>query len=253
MPDGSVGTGLQQSPLSSAFRQAWLEWLEAWNGLNKDDEDVPRQVGTVAEFSTKLSRKLWRSAFASVGDSAEHQVKATVYAFVALVDETLLYATWPGQPTWQSDPLESLLYASRHAGEQIPLAIEKLLADEIPASRDLANVYLQCLILGFHGRLRGESGLALHEKWRHALFAFAWQREADYVDVSDCLERPSNVPARRLPIRQSLPDGLRLGLVILAGTLLLIGLSHYFWYDINAQVQSAIQQDGPDASAEQNP
>ncbi len=253
MPDGSVGAGLQQSPLSNAFRQAWLEWLVAWNGLNKDDEDVVRQVGTVVEFSTKISRKLWRSAFASVGDSAEHQVKATVYAFVALVDETLLYAVWPGQPTWQSDPLESLLYASRHAGEHLPQAIEKLLADEIPASRDLANVYLQCLVLGFHGRLRGEAGLAQHEKWRHALFAFAWQRDPDYVDVSDCLERPSNVPARRLPIRQSLPDGWRLGLVILSVTLVLIGISHYFWYDINQEAQSVIHQANPDEPVEQNP
>ncbi|WP_338525496.1 DotU/TssL family secretion system protein [Pseudomonas batumici] len=253
MPDGSVGAGLQQSPLSNAFRQAWLEWLVAWNGLSKDDEDVARQVGTVVEFSTKISRKLWRSAFASVGDSAEHQVKATVYAFVALVDETLLYAVWPGQPTWQSDPLESLLYASRHAGEHLPQAIEKLLADEIPASRDLANVYLQCLILGFHGRLRGEAGLAQHEKWRHALFAFAWQHDPDYVDVSDCLERPSNVPARRLPIRQSLPDGWRLGLVILGVTLVMIGISHYFWYDINQEAQSVIHQANPDEPAEQNP
>ena len=103
--------------------------------------------------------------------------------FVALVDETLVFSAWPGQGAWQDKPLESHLYGSRQAGEYLPLAIKRLLDERAPASRDLANVYLQCLILGFRGRLRGPRGEALHEKWRQALFAFAWQREADAADL----------------------------------------------------------------------
>ncbi len=133
-------------------------------------------VERALELSTRITRRLWRSAFASVGDAAGVQVKAMVYAFVALVDETLVFSAWPGQGAWQDKPLESHLYGSRQAGEYLPLAIKRLLDERAPASRDLANVYLQCLILGFRGRLRGPRGEALHEKWRQALFAFAWQR-----------------------------------------------------------------------------
>ena len=88
-------------------------------------------------------------------------------------------------------PLESHLYGSRQAGEYLPLAIKRLLDERAPASRDLANVYLQCLILGFRGRLRRPRGEALHEKWRQALFAFAWQREADAADLGRRLEQPA--------------------------------------------------------------
>ncbi|MDU2611071.1 MAG: type VI secretion system baseplate subunit TssF, partial [Pseudomonas aeruginosa] len=129
--------------------------------------------------------------------------------FVALVDETLVFSAWPGQGAWQDKPLESHLYGSRQAGEYLPLAIKRLLDERAPASRDLANVYLQCLILGFRGRLRGPRGEALHEKWRQALFAFAWQREADAADLGRRLEQPAAAPPRRLPVRAALPDGFR--------------------------------------------
>ncbi|EJN6722405.1 TPA: DotU family type IV/VI secretion system protein, partial [Pseudomonas aeruginosa] len=179
MPEGSAGPfsqAYQEQPLSTAFRQAWQEWLEAWGALDRDAQDVPRMVERALELSTRITRRLWRSAFASVGDAAGVQIKAMVYAFVALVDETLVFSAWPGQGAWQEKPLESHLYGSRQAGEYLPLAIKRLLDERAPASRDLANVYLQCLILGFRGRLRGPRGEALHEKWRQALFAFAWQR-----------------------------------------------------------------------------
>ncbi len=114
-------------------------------------------VERALELSTRITRRLWRSAFASVGDAAGVQVKAMVYAFVALVDETLVFSAWPGQGAWQDKPLESHLYGSRQAGEYLPLAIKRLLDERAPASRDLANVYLQCLILGFRGRLRGRA------------------------------------------------------------------------------------------------
>ncbi|MDF5918844.1 DotU/TssL family secretion system protein [Pseudomonas aeruginosa] len=142
----------------------------------------------------RITRRLWRSAFASVGDAAGVQVKAMVYAFVALVDETLVFSAWPGQGAWQEKPLESHLYGSRQAGEYLPLAIKRLLDERAPASRDLANVYLQCLILGFRGRLRGPRGEALHEKWRQALFAFAWQARRTPPTSAVAL---SSLPPRR--------------------------------------------------------
>ena len=133
------------------------------------------------------------------------------------------------------------MYASRQAGERLPAAIKKLLDEQMPGTRDLANVYLQCLILGFQGRLRGEPGQVQHEKWRVALFTFAWQHEPDYVDVSQRLAMSAAATPVRMPAQQSLPDGFRLGLAIVAMVLLLTGLGQVFWRDIRLELEPVLQ------------
>jgi len=253
MSQGSAASlGLQDAPLSSAFRQTWQQWSQDWSQFPKDSEDEAALVETVVELSTQASQRLWRTAFARVGDSATEQVKALVYAFVALVDETLLFSPWPGQSAWQEKPLESRLYSSRQAGEQVPAAIQTLLDKQQPTTRDLANVYLQCLILGFHGRLRGEQGQVQREKWRRALFTFAWQDEADYAAVSQRLVQPSMATPLQLPVRTALPDGFRLALGILAMILLLTGLGQFLWRDIRQELEPVLQAPDTLAAPEQD-
>lgn len=253
MSQGSAANlGLQDAPLSSAFRQTWQQWQQDWVQLPKDSEDETALVDTVVELSTQASQRLWRTAYARVGDSATEQVKALVYAFVALVDETLLFTPWPGQSAWQDKPLESRLYSSRQAGEQVPAAIQTLLDEQQPTSRDLANVYLQCLILGFHGRLRGEHSQAQLEKWRLALYTLAWQDEASYADVSQRLVQPSLTTPLQLPVRTALPDGFRLALGILAMVLLLTGLGQFLWRDIRSELDPVLQIIDSVAPAEQD-
>lgn len=254
MSEGNAGAGtrgLHEAPLSSAFRQAWLQWSEEWNQLPKDSDETVL-VEAVVELSTQISQRLWRTAFARVGDAATEQVKALVYAFVALIDETLLFTPWPGQSAWQDKPLESRMYASRQAGERLPSAIKELLDQQIPTTRDLANVYLQCLVLGFQGRLRGEHSQIQHEKLRMALFTFAWQHEADYADVSTRLAQPATVSPVQLPVRLSLPDGFRLGLGIFALVLLLTGLGQLFWRDIRQELEPVLQMTDSAAVSEQD-
>ncbi|MFJ2683474.1 DotU family type IV/VI secretion system protein [Pseudomonas sp. NPDC087342] len=254
MSEGNAGAGtrgLHEAPLSSAFRQAWLQWSEEWNQLPKDSDETVL-VEAVVELSTQISQRLWRTAFARVGDAATEQVKALVYAFVALIDETLLFTPWPGQSAWQDKPLESRMYASRQAGERLPSAIKELLDQQIPTTRDLANVYLQCLVLGFQGRLRGEHSQVQHEKLRLALFTFAWQHEADYADVSTRLAQPATAPPVQLPVRLSLPDGFRLGLGIVAMVLLLTGLGQLFWRDICQELEPVLQMTDSVAVSEQD-
>lgn len=242
MSQGSAASlGLQDAPLSSAFRQTWQQWQQDWEQLPKDSEDEAALVETAVELSTQASQRLWRTAYSRVGDSATEQVKALVYAFVALVDETLLFTPWPGQAAWQDKPLESRLYASRQAGEQVPAAIQTLLEEQQPTTRDLANVYLQCLILGFHGRLRGEHSQAQLAKWRLALYNLAWQDEASYADVGQRLAQPSQATPLQLPVRTALPDGFRLALGILTMVLLLTALGHFLWRDIGQELAPALQ------------
>jgi type VI secretion system protein ImpK len=107
-------------------------------------------------------------------------------------------------------------------------------------------------VLGFEGRLRGEQSQAQHEKLRLALFTFAWQHDAEYADVSTRLAQPSAVPPVQLPVRQSLPDGFRLGLVILAMVMILTGLGQFFWRDIRQELDPVLQSTDPVATSEQD-
>jgi len=225
-----------EAPLSGAFQAAWLEWRARWADLRESTGEESATLERVADEAQAVVRRLWRSANASVGDAAGEQVKGMVYAFVALLDESLLFDPWSGQSAWQERPLEFRLYGTRNAGERVPQAIHRLLDTRAPGSRDLANVYLQCLLLGFHGKLRGPKGEALHEKWRHALFTHAWQRDAEAPALLETLARPAAAAPLRLPLRRALPDGLRLMLMVVAGVLLLIVLGHWLWSDVRGEL-----------------
>lgn len=242
---------MNQAPLIAAFNKAWAQWLEVWSSCSGSTERAEQIAAKAAAEASRLTRRLWQDAYAAVGDAPGSQAKAMVYAFVALLDETLLFNPWPGQTLWQEQPLEFRLFNSRAAGERLPRAINKLLSESDPATRDLANVYLHCLSLGFQGRLRGARGQALHEKWRYSLFAFAWQRDADSRQIGVMLEQPAATAPSRSPLRRILPDGLRLSLCIGLGLVLLLGIGHLLWRDIARHLEPALYQAGQ--SQEQQP
>lgn len=236
-------------PLSDAFSQAWLEWLEWLEQQEEGGRDDGQSVARTAEATQRIARRLWRNACAGTGEVASAQARATIYAFVALIDERLLFTPWKGRDAWQEKPLEARLYGTRNAGEQVPLAIHKVLRERAPSTRDLANVYLHCLALGFRGRLRGkgdemsageESGAAIHERWRHALFAFVRQRDPSFQAAMEGLERPVFIPPKQRPPERPLPDGFRLGIVLLALLLLLLALGHVAWRDIQSKLEPAL-------------
>ena len=233
---------VREAPLSAVFDAVWVDWLTLWAELSGSANAAAEVAARAADEAGMLARRLARLAQARAGAAAAAQVEATQFLFVALVDETLLFSPWPGQALWQSAPLELRLFGSRMSGEQIPDQIEALLRERDPALRDLANVYLQGLLLGFYGRLRGSGGLLQHEEWRRALFAFAWQRDADYRNVGAMLARPASAPPLRLPLRRTLPDGYRLSLILLALLLFMTGVGHLFWMDISRRLSPGLYE-----------
>ncbi|UGA36924.1 DotU family type IV/VI secretion system protein [Chromobacterium haemolyticum] len=165
---------LAQAPLSATFEDAYAEWLQVFRELAGGGHKAETAAELAAEQGGLLARRLSRAAGARVGAAGQSQIEALQYLFVALIDERLLFEDWPGQSLWQATPLEQRLFGSRAAGDKVPALIERVLRERDPASRDLANVCLQTLTLGFYGRLRGQGGLAQHEEWRRELFAFAY-------------------------------------------------------------------------------
>lgn len=243
-------SAFDHAPLSRAFNRAWSDWLVFWQALPRTTS-AEVQVAQVAEQVSLIARRLWRSAFTAVGDVKGQQAKATLYAFVGLVDEHLLFDDWAGQHQWQQQPMENRLFGTRSAGDRIPAAIKRLLDARDPASRDLADVYLLCLVLGFEGRLRSGNGKALHEKWRRGLFWFSRERPASLSEIKQQLEGTSAIAPQQLAVRRSLPDGYRLGLAIAIGFLILLAVSQVFWVNIQSQVTDSLNQTTNSPTVEQ--
>ena len=245
MSDYSALPGNDRTPLVRAFVAAFEQATNARAAL-ADPAVEPlapsAQADTLAEQLTAATRRLAREAMAWTGAAGETDIALAQYAFVALLDELLLFSEWPGSTAWEARPLEMRVFGTRVAGERLPDAIEKLLAERDPARRDLASVFLACLSLGFRGRLRGTEGALRHDQLRHALFAFAMQRDAEPARLAAPLEQTAVAPRGALPLTQMFPDVARFALLLAAGFCVLLGLSHLFWSIETARVHTAIGQ-----------
>jgi type IV/VI secretion system ImpK/VasF family protein len=201
-----------------------------------------RVADALATQLQAATRKLARDAMAWTGAAGEADIAAAQYAYVALLDERLLFSAWPGASMWEAQPLEARIFGTRAAGERLPDAIETLLAQRDPAQRDLANVYLACLTLGFKGRLRGESGALRHDQLRHALFAFSVQRDPEPERIAAPLELAALAPRETRALTQMFPDRARLALFLGGGCVALVGVSQLLWLFATAPVGPALDQ-----------
>jgi type VI secretion system protein ImpK len=220
----------QDLPLKHAFCQVWEEWLLLGPALLSSAEPAASLQMRVVEESSILARRVYRSVIAQAGGAGKQQAQAVQYAFVALLDEQLLFTDWSGQSGWQSTPLEFRLFGSRTAGEALPDEIERVLAEQLAPERDLAAVYLMALVLGFRGRLRRDPGH--YEHCCTSLFAQVYQREPGLKMLEQVLEGDSLGKPLQFSERKMLPDGYRLALTLLLMLLLMLGISQLFWHDI---------------------
>lgn len=207
--------------------------------IGEQGNDVAEALASQLQAAT---RKLARDAMAWTGAAGEADIAAAQFAFVALLDELLVFSDWPGARAWEAQPLEARIFGTRAAGERMPEAIEALLAQRDPGRRDLANVYLACLELGFKGKLRGETGAMRLDQLRHALFGFAMQRDADPARVAAPLDEAAMPPREPRMLTQMFPDRARLALLVLGGCAVLLGVSHAIWWSETAPVRRALAQ-----------
>ena len=244
MSDYSALPGSERTPLARAFVGAFEHGMNAYAAIQRAGESLEPQgqADALAEQLTATTRRLAREAMAWTGAAGEADIALAQYAFVALLDELLLFSEWPGSAAWEALPLEVRVFGTRVAGERLPDAMETLLAERNPAQRDIANVLLACLMLGFRGRLRGAQGALRHDQLRHALFTFAMQRDAEPARVAATLEHAAVAPRRALPLTQMSPDVARFSLLLTVGLCVLVGLSHLLWSIATARVGPAVEQ-----------
>ncbi|AOY01847.1 DotU/TssL family secretion system protein [Jeongeupia sp. USM3] len=230
----------RDAPLTPVFESSWCEWLERWQDIRMRAQPGEALAAEAVEVASTLARRLARVALSRTGHAGQQQVDTMQFAFVALIDELLIFDDWAGQESWQAAPLELRLFGSCAAGEQLPAQIEQLLQLRDPAARDLANVLLQVLLLGFYGRLRSGEGRVVHAAWRRALFEFAWGRAPDEQQLAVDLERPAAIVPLRVSARRMLPDGARLGLIALALVVVMTAIGHLFWLDLSSSIEAGL-------------
>ncbi|WP_175425815.1 DotU family type IV/VI secretion system protein [Trinickia violacea] len=234
-----------RGPLTRAFVAAFEHATAARAAIERRLDELSDPAAQAEELAAQLSaaaRRLAREAMAWTGAAGETDIAAAQYAFVVLLDELLLFSEWPGSAAWEARPLEMRVFGTHAGGERLPDAIEALLAQRDPSQRDLASVYLACLMLGFKGRLRGEAGALRHDQLRHALFAFAMQRDAEPARLAAPLERAGVAPGRAAALTQMFPDLARLALLLGIGVCVLLGISHLAWSLATAPVPPAVTQ-----------
>ncbi|WP_322044073.1 DotU family type IV/VI secretion system protein [Paraburkholderia sp. J67] len=277
MPD-AADSNIQRSPLSRAFVGAFMQAQTARSRVAAQFAAAKLDAGEIASFDIAdgeagadtdapaapdtqpsnaqpadaaealasqlqaATRKLARDAMAWTGAAGEADIAAAQFAFVALLDELLVFSDWPGAGAWEAQPLEARIFGTRSAGERVPEAIEALLAERDPGRRDLANVYLACLELGFKGRLRGEAGAMRLDQLRHALFGFAMQRDPDPARIAAPLDAAAVPPREPRMLTQMFPDRTRFALLLLGGCAALLGASHALWWYETAPVWPALAQ-----------
>ena len=80
-------------------------------------------------------------------------VKLAVYAYIALLDESVLTSAQPMFAEWSRQPLQEEVFGEHMAGENFFRTVQELQGrQDSEAVADLLEVYQLCLLLGFHGR-----------------------------------------------------------------------------------------------------
>jgi type VI secretion system protein ImpK len=88
----------------------------------------------------------------SIGYDGE-SVKLSVYAYIALLDESVLGSGQPMFSDWSRQPLQEEVFGEHMAGENFFRNVQELLGrQDAEAVADVLEVYQLCLLLGFHGR-----------------------------------------------------------------------------------------------------
>ena len=154
-------------------------------------------------------------------------VKQAVYAYIALLDESVLSAGHAMFADWSRQPLQEEVFGEHMAGENFFRALQELLgrqdSDEVA---DLLEVFQLCLLLGFHGRYGADAmGLRTLEGTVSAKIQRI-RGGQPITELAPDWRRPQNERV----VAGADPWAKRL--MIIAGAMLLLTVALYFLYRV---------------------
>lgn len=132
-------------------------------------------VGDLEPLQAPL-REALRDVEAAIDDETLDPARQRQIAYLLTVhaDDQALRANWPGREAWQRKSLESQLFRTDLGPTELFTRIDRLLEVPTPENRQLAQLYLMVLGLGFEGRMAADpEGARRLERYRRRLLAFA--------------------------------------------------------------------------------
>lgn len=136
----------QRGELALSLQEAFTVVVRLRNG---------RQVATdSASFRAQIKQVLAvADQQARAAGYAGPTVKQAVYAYIALLDESVLNAGQAMFADWSRQPLQEEVFGEHMAGESFFRALQDLLGrQDSEEIADVLEVFQLCLLLGFHGR-----------------------------------------------------------------------------------------------------
>lgn len=208
-----------------------------------DPQRGAAQAATVWQaLLTKLEQQALEVRRTS-GDFAAEQYREAQYLMAALADEIFLNLDWAGRAGWQAQLLESKLFGSHRAGDEVFVRLDRLLQNQDPAFRGLGEIYLAALTLGFQGRFRGrpdaEEALGVY---RIRLYRFLAEREPVVFAAKQRLSPGAYGAILSQGVAARLPYGRRIAWLCVAGLVLWTLVTWPFWSRLTAELRPTLEQ-----------
>lgn len=151
------------------------------------------------------------------------------YLKAALADEILLNTPWAGRECWTGYLLESTLFRTNIAGEQVFRRVEELLSEREPSCRDLARLYLFALALGFQGKYRGGHEAERLRGYKEELFQFVYLRQPDLTGRDRVINERAYASTLSHIAPRKLPSLSRWSVVFILSVVTLLAISEILW------------------------
>jgi type VI secretion system protein ImpK len=198
--------------------------------------EMNRHLLNLIEIQTLQSRR----------DSTRYETESLMdarYLKAVLADEILLNTPWPGREAWTGFLLESTLFRTNIAGDQVFRRIEQVLTDREPSRRVIARLYLFALAMGFQGRFRGADAAAQLRSYRDELYEFVYQRRADLTSRDRTVAPAAYANTLSHIAPRKLPTLSRWSVVVLLAFVSLLAVSELLWLWQSWPVREALRPD----------
>ena len=234
-----------------------VQVLDSMSPPSSSDEDPGLQARQVAEEACERVVRMINAKTLDLSNSSSIAARAATdelrYLMAAIADELLLTRDWPGRSRFTETLIETRLFGSSVAGDQIFQRIDTLLAGTSDVTAPMASLYLCAISVGFEGRHRGLKSDEALQPLRQALFRLIYRRDAQLGPIlagqPDLNERVLSPQAYRYPLSNIVPVRFfrfSRGMLGFVGTmLLLLALSQVAWRWTTAPVRKALEPSAP--------
>lgn len=257
--------GSQQNPATDSLllRQFRLFVVEVTRVLASfehnysPDEDGPEPARRAAEEACDTLARAIDAQTMDISRSGSTADRSAVdelrYLKAALADELLLSRDWPGRARYTEHLVETRLFGTSIAGDEIFKRIDALLSNAGGQPSQMAPLYLFAISIGFEGRHRGPQVSLALQPLRDGLFRLIYLREPELAPGLTGQPREANRvlsdQAYQYPLSNIAPVRFfrfsRGTLAFIGSMVLLVALSQLAWRWTSAPVRKALEPSTP--------